>query len=101
MDNILQLTCFNSQIGCKPTTGVPVEELAGSEFPGSDGSRNGGFCVPPVKDRWRFCFSTGNDSIDVRRGTPPKFNSSPLKNHGGKTFAFPIGFRSLFRGDFC
>ena len=25
--------------------------------------------------------------------TPPKFNSSPLKNGGWKTFAFPIGIR--------
>ena len=33
------------------------------------------------------------------RGTPPKFNSSPLKNGGWKTFASPIGVGNLFRGE--
>ena len=31
-------------------------------------------------------------------GTPPKFNSLPLKNGGWKVRSFPIGARSLLRG---
>ena len=31
--------------------------------------------------------------------TPPKFNSSPLKNDGWKTNYFPFGFRPIFRGE--
>ncbi len=45
---------------------------------------------------WWICGSFGwKNSI-----TPPKFNIiSPWKMVGWKTFAFPIGFRSLFRGE--
>ena len=31
--------------------------------------------------------------------TPPKFNSSPLKNDGKGRPAFPFGFRLIFRGE--
>ena len=42
-----------------------------------------------------FCYTPGSTNI---AGWKIRFNSSPLKNDGWKTFAFPFGARPLFLG---